>query len=1172
MFENNQLTEQEKDYILNILSNLDHPLNIKKNEAYNKDIIRSSPSSISNCISNIFIILKVLSVATINNRELSLQDYKNLVFHMKNQIIINQRSIKKSDINEIFMNLILILLKPHVEFVQYDSMVLIFLQLIKYILDNSNELIKDKAQIEKYFNTILLNINITNRTKEEFLILAKNSLLIYTYLFDTNIICEKIFIELIQKYIVPISDIIFSKTEIYIKPLVSYDNRFILVIKHMYDMHICCLKKMKKFFPSSKRREISDSLFLKYGRYSLDLIKLIPKFENDETNLNGILVFREGYKEFNSMKSSIFQFLCLILENMTYSANNINNNDFLNIFYQIIVLIQESFKHILENEIIFLNLRKIDDDEKSEEELYYNMLLHNMIYFLCKSIIKEPIKSEFNKNIQLFLLNIIFPLLVTIENEKKYMNHEPEQYCAYLNDLLYNLTLKNFRITGLILIKKICENFEDIPNFIFSYMIGMLDDLFNKNNNNQNNINNVNSEIDIKYNIYEYFKSQNIFLNKCEGETKLDLCLLIIIVLKDDLLKHNILKNRLREILIKNQNKFMQIKDTLIKIKLIHFFKFAIPNLFNIEAEQNKKNIDLNKDYINGKNKENISFIEIALKFLFNNLKMPDNDSENDEYLNSDALRNEISDIIIYLCKYTDEKNSILNQGINFFFQNEFHSLINLIDNIKLYSFFSVIEQIIKSVKITNRNDIFVCLEKLTKRFIEENEAGDRNSQLYCPLYFSIITSFFTGINKINIDDFKYAEEITKFNKIFKPILDFLNELNMFIYYENLIKSMINYIKCIQGINEQITNILLIIPDVIEKDRQFSEENFHYVSTFLTYFCYNPNNNENYQEKFFDIIIKILEKSFSLEFGRYDSSKLYSLLITLQLYNKNFDISNDISNILLINTVKCFNYIFTEDENYGYKKIKQEKNNVIFGIISLGYIFNPEKTYNILNEANIVVNKPKNIYDDYQYEKFNFSKYVEILNYINKYEIDNELLRKVLILGFCSIIKNENLRNILDKNKNDKIKFVIIFANFILKHKEAEIQKRNKIIKNELNYSEMKVNEDGKYNFNNTSNSDNEDEEEEEEEIVENKLNIDINYILEQNENIKNSDEYKFFKESLDYLRQTDIECINMINKELENDKLKQLENIYHTKKIKVNYQGKEFEIPRKILNIKKNI
>ena len=159
-------------------------------------------------------------------------------------------------------------------------------------------------------------------------------------------------------------------------------------------------------------------------------------------------------------------------------VNNINNNDFLNIVYQIINLIEESFKQILENETVFLNLRKIDD-EKSDEDEYYNLLLYNMIYFLCKSIIKEPIKSEVNKNLQLFLLNVIFPMLVTVKSEIKYMNNEPEQYCSYLNDLLYNLTLKNFRIAGLILIKKIFDRFEDAPNFIFSYIIGLMDDLLN---------------------------------------------------------------------------------------------------------------------------------------------------------------------------------------------------------------------------------------------------------------------------------------------------------------------------------------------------------------------------------------------------------------------------------------------------------------------------------------------------------------------------------------------------------------------------------------------------------------------------------------------------------------------------------------------------------------------
>ena len=1165
MNENNQLTEQEKDYLLNFLSNTSNNI---KDKQVNANIM-NSPYSNSDYISHIFLFLKALSLTSIRNKELSLQEYKNIFIHMKNIIIMYQRYLKDSDINEILLKIILIMLKKNFEFNQYNNMVLLFLQLIKMILDNNNDLIGNRKKTENYFKLILDNINSNSYNKEDFLILAKNSLMIYACLIDTNIIMEKFFIEIIQNYIVPLCDFIFSKTQIYIIPSISYNNEFISVLKCLYELLIICLKKMKRFFPSIKRKELSDSHFLKYGSFSLDLIKLIPIIEKDEIILNNILVFKEDYKGFNIMKSHIFQCLCLIVENHVYQLNNINNNDFLNIIYQIIYLIQESIKQILENENIFFNLRKIDD-EKGEEEEYYNMLLYNMLYFLSKTIIKEPIKTEFIKNMQLFLLNIIFPLLVTLENESKYMSQEPESYCSYLNDLLYTLKCKDFRITGLILIKKIFDSFEDAPNFIFSYIIGMMDDILNKQEINNNIINN---NIDIKYNIYEYYKSQNIFLNKYNEETKLDFCLLILILLQDNLEKYNILKNRLREILIKVQYNFSLIKNILIKIKISHLFKFVIPNLFNIDTNQ-KNETNNNSNSINEKNKQNISFIETALKFLFNNLKSTNNNLDDDDnYLSSDALKNEVSDIIIYLCKYTQGKNDILTDGINFLFQKEFHSLLNLVDNIKLYSFFSVIEQIITSVKIANRNDIFICLTKLTKRFEEENENGDINSQKYCPIYFSIISNFFKGINKMERNDINFPEEITKFNDIFQPILNHLKDINSFIYYENLIKTITEYIKSIQGINEQIIYIIKLMPNVIEKDRQFSEENFHYLSVFLTYLQFNPLNNDD-NEELFDIVIKILEKSFSYEFGNYDTSKLYSLLITLQILNKNINISKDILKILFFNTVKCFNYIFKEDENYGSKKLKQEKNIIIFGIISLGYIFNPEETFNLLNDVEIMKNKPKNFYGESEYEIFNFSKYVDILNYINAYDIEKELIRKWLILGFCSIIKNKNLKKFLDENKNIKNKFVILFVKFILKHKEAEIKKRNKIVKSELNYSEIKINEDGKINYNEITDSDDEEEEkeDEDEEIIESKLNIDINYILEQNNNIKNSDEYKFFKESLDYLKETDIECINMIKKELDEDKLKKLEDIYYVKKIKVNYQGKEFEIPRKILNIKKNL
>ena len=734
MQENNQLTEQEKDQLLTLISNLNQHRGLNNIEESNNEIAYNYLDDIS----KIFLILKGLSVTSIRNKELSLQEYKNIFIYMKNLIIMDQRNIKYSDKNEILRKMIIILLEPNIEFIHYNNMSLMFLQLIKIIFDNDNELIKDSSNNENFFKIVLDKVNQNNYKKEDFLIIAKNSLMIYMYLFDTNLIKEKNFVDLIQKYVVPICDIIFSKTGLYIVPFVMYDTEFIIVLKYLYELLISCLKKMKRFFPSIKRKEISDNLLIKYGRYSLDLIKLIPNLKKDEIILNNILVFKKEYKEFNFMKSNVFLFLCFIVENSLSSVNNEINYDSLNIIYQILNLVVEAFKQILDNEKLFLNLRKIEDEEKDEEEEYFNILLYNMIYFLCKSIIKEPIKSEFNKNIQIFLLNVIFPLLVTMESEYKYMQKEPEKYCTYLNDLLYNLTLKNFRIAGFILIRKICDNFEDVTNFIFSYIIGMMEDILILKHNNNSEINN---NSDIKYNTYLFYKSQNILLNKYNDETKLDFCLLILILLQDNFVKHNILKNRLREILIKAQNKFGEIKDNLIKIKLCHFFKFAIPKLFNIESEEKDENNSMNKISINEKNKQNISFVEIALTFLFNNLKQENNELDGDEYLFSDALRNEVSEIIIYLCKYTQEENNILNSGINFLFQNEFVSLLPLIENIQMYSFFSVIEQIIKNVKIIDRNNIFTCLEKLTKRFQEEFQKGDNNSQLYCPLYFSIISN-----------------------------------------------------------------------------------------------------------------------------------------------------------------------------------------------------------------------------------------------------------------------------------------------------------------------------------------------------------------------------------------------------------------------------------------------
>ena len=695
----------------------------------------------------------------------------------------------------------------------------------------------------------------------------------------------------------------------------------------------------------------------------------------------------------------------------------------------------------------------------------------------------------------------------------------------------------------------------------------------NKGINNQNINNNIDN-ISNQFNAYYYYKPNNVLIDKFNEEIKLDFCLLILIILQKQLLKYDILNNKLREVLIKAEDKFGQIKDPLIRIKFCHLFKFIIPNLFSDNNDEDDED-NISNNYNNNMNKiieNDISYnslIEKSLSFLFNNLTQTKSEDYLIDCLYYHSLGNEASITIISLFKFiqTDNKSNLLKNKLNDLFQIYFNSLLDLIDIISLYSFFTVIEEIIKNIKINNRQDLFNCLNKLTKRFVKEFETGDINSQTYCPMYFSILSSLFNGVNKLSINsNNNNKSELEVFKELYKPALEYMNDIFRFIYYENLVKAMIDYIKNYKGIDEQCAIVLKSMFLIIENDRTFSLTSYNYVSIFLNYLENDISTNIPInEEQLFQTIIEIIEKAFSIDPDQYDFSNLYALLLTLQIYSKNMNITEKIQKILLSNSLKCFNYIFDKDEKNGTAKSKKEKDIVIFGIFALGYIFKPEQTHNLLEQLEIIQQKQKErFYEEIENEPFNFNKYIHILSYINEFEIENELLRKCLILGFCSLIKMTKLQKYLNDNKNIKVNILKIFANFILIHKSEDIKKRNKLMKEEL---KIKRNEDGKINFENLSDTDDEEEENENENI----LDKNINFSLESNKNIKNSNEYQFFKDSLDYIKQNDPESINMLYKELSPEKIKQLEDIYHITKIKVNYQGRELEIPRRILNIKRN-
>ena len=1179
-----QLMPHEEEELIKLLSFLEDTYTTRNKSSIDNEKLEISLTS-TNILFYIKIIIKGLSVTRVKNFDISLELHKSLLIYLKNILIIHQRHINDSDIFKCIYAIFNLMLSSNTESAQCESMIILFENLIKSICEN-NTMMKNNNYKETLFKLIIDKVSSSN--EYDFLFISKNGLLLINSLLFSNSYNQDNYLDFVLKYFIPLIDKIFQNVHLFIVPDKNIlENNFISILTELYNSFYQILSKLKNFYSSLKRKEVADEILIKYGQYTYELIQVNPKIDEETKNKfgdpNPIIIFDENYTEINFMKASAFRFLILVIRYSKMSSNedgnkksiifeekknNINNNEIINVISKVISLVIKSYENILNNEKKFYFLKEIDD-ETGEEENSFNNLLYNMTIFLSDSLIIEQIRKEFNQHMKLFLLNVLFPLLITVESELKYMRSDPEEYCAYFHDLLYNFTLHNFNIGGLFLIKKICDYYEDIPNFIFSYTIGMIDDIINKDQNNINN--NI-------YNIYYYYKSQNVLFDKLNEKIKLDFCILILIVLQEKILNYDNLKNKLKEVLIKAQDKFIKIRDPLIKIKFCHLFKFVIPNIFN-ENENQKEDENL----INDKNNEvtnivnmdndieindiNNIFVQKALYFLFENLTQSNTEDYLEQNLYYHSLGNEASEIIISLTKFSNEKNNEnikLKNTLANSFQKYFNDLIDIINITELYSLFNVIEHIVKDVKIIDREILFNCLEKLTRRFEKENDEGDYNSQIYCPLYFSIISNFLNGVNRIDKTNNNFQAELKKFDGIFKPALNLMKDISKFLYYENLVKTMVYYVKNLQGINESSIIVFNSMFKIIDNERTFSLSSYSFVSTFLYYLENNISEKYISQNNLFKTIIKLINICFEIDCDQHDYSNLYALLLTLQIYSKNIDIIKNIAKSLLNKSLKCFAYIFEKDT----EKEKKEKDIIILGILSLGYIFKPEQTHNLLDKIEIIQKKEKvKMYEDIENEPFSFEKYVEILSYLNEFDIENELLRKCMLLGFCSMMKMENLNNYFNNDKKLKIRLIKIFVDFILRHREQDIKKRNKLMKDELNENIIKKNEDGKTDF-----KDEEFEyEEEEEEENEDKIDKSLNYILESNENIRNSDEFLYFKNILDYIKQTDKECIDILYKELSQEKIKQLEEIYHIKKYKINYQGKEMEIPRRILNIKRN-
>ena len=1135
---NIQLTKEQID-LLEILTLLEETFkgNDTKKIEEAKDKLQEKFYNLNYGISLLF---QALSINEIGNKKIPKDLHKSVAIYLKNIFLKRADIFRKDDLFLFIKKFFELLFRVNKINKNLNNPVIfnIIQNTISYILC-TEKIASNKHYITELFNILLESIKSESKeikeTKENFLQTGKTVILLSTCLLGSRSADKNNYDELIDNFYIPIVNQIFANVPNFLDPKNNiYNNDFISLLKNLFDGFYTNLSKMKGILTPEIRKDISIKFFREYGLYSYELIQLMPPFDESTVKKYGkpnpIIVFNADETkctEINNMKSKVIQFLSFITQTSTLEErkmdedkkNCINDNELVELINKIIYLIISSFEDILNNKEKFYFLRKYNN-EIDEEEDCYNILLFQICVFLTRSLIREPIKSNFTLHIKQFLLNILFPMIVTTEDEKDFLEMEPQDYHNYINDIINEFKNKNFRTSGCYLINKICEKYEDMNNFVLSFSLEMLNYIINEGK--------IKNEF-VEYNVYlKYIKDS--LINQFNEKIKLDFSLLIILILKDKLINISYFNNRLRDILINNQDKIHLITSPVIKIKLCKIYNYFLPKLL--------KNLDEINENIKKK------FTENTINFLLNNIIQNGND---DNYLQ--ALAYEASDTITEILSLpkSDEykENKVLINYISQNLEKNFHIFNRLIENVDVYSFFLVIEQIINSIEISQRNLLFECLNNLSKKFQKQFLGQASVNKLFSSQYFNILNSFLTGKNKINPEN---KQEIKQFNQIFDPILNYIKNPKKFPMYEELVSITEDYIKSFNGINERSALVLKNIKVILDKEQTTSSISYNFVSTFLLNIQNNISEEPLDQAELFNEILIIIKKSFSFEDETFESSKIYALLLTLQILNLNPNLSEEVLDFLINQSLNSFEYI---DLNNGYPNERNNINQLSLANISLGFIFKPDLTFKILQKK-IKVSNNKEI--------SSFDKFCHLILYLINitYPDYNPLLCKCIILGICGILTDKTCLDYLNLHKENKLYILKVFTNLMILHKKEKNIILNKLMKKELkcNFVEDEYNE----------------EEEEEEDEIDVDFNEKVENALAQNDNINNCDEFKYYTQVMKFIKESDSDIYNYILNETNSGNSNIIEELFKVRNIKIKYNNKELTVPRKTVKIIKKI
>ena len=715
----NTLSQVDKKDLIKIINIFQDGLT-RNNFDKNKDEIKFFNYISTNIKKDSSLFIKALSIKSIDNTIISLNIHRNISFCLFDLLNNKQYNLNKNDYISLVEQILELILNPNnLNPNLYDSEIIdkmtgILGKLLLSSYDNNNN-----NYIDDIFQNILENISLTKIENIPLIgIYAVNSSSVMLEVIMNKSINNNYYEELYNNYYIPIINKILQNFSYFIDEKNNiYNDDFIRLLKYLFDWLYILLNKVFHKNGKEKRKEIGLKLFNEYGKYIYQLVKFCPLYDESTAKLFGkessIIVFNADEKkcyEINNMKYKVIQFLIYIIQSASIEKNNkneeniyiIEEKELIEFIYKIVELIISDIKSNINNKNKFKYLRKYKGYIKNEKDCF-NILIFIEFCFFTRCLIREPFISNYPWDIKKFILENVFPMMIIIEDEIKFLDNNPDEYHKYLNDIITEFSIRNFRASACFLIKKLCNNNYEIKNFVLGFSIEMMNYIIN-----EGKIQNYLSE----YNIYlRYIKDS--FINELDDITKLDLSLLVILILKEKI-NDSYFKNHLRDILLNNQEKFHLIQNPIIKIKIFRIYSYFLNNIFG-EKEVNPDNVinifrgKQSNFTLNNSIEYNIKkkFNENAINFLFNNIIQNENDFK--EILIYEASET-INNILIF------NKNESILKYIFEILEKNFSDIIRLIELVKAPPFYILIEKIITGIEIKEKDELYKCINSLTKK------------------------------------------------------------------------------------------------------------------------------------------------------------------------------------------------------------------------------------------------------------------------------------------------------------------------------------------------------------------------------------------------------------------------------------------------------------------------